>query len=890
MTPNNAQGWYAKYKNYFEDKICTKLLPAYQAMSDEELRTAMSNFPEKLIEFALKAKNNTWDSFEKDFRVQKFKPYSEPLQWASYMNVYSYSALQNPIGIIGCNEYIYVFVGDEVSEMENREDRAVLSIDVVPDNSSNGWTYHTLFSGLNVFKLADTEGEQRMLFLDYTVDTDTTTKSKKLSDYPEVSIHIEGGHVYGYFDAERHDNDFWKEMLARQAEDSVAQYYKGIQAKGEKVIFQMFRSSLANGCPEKITEALDLWDETIKRQHLLMGAEQYYDRWNDLIMARSDNTGGGFYASPTFTYYDDNALSGMLSPEYINDHPGTLWTSAHEIGHVNQGAINMVGCTESSNNLFANMNVHMLGKSTTRGDGVAFCIDEFLKKTPFPARTSNPIGVARMYFQLYLYFHVAEKMPNFYPRLFEALRKDRLAKGETTYGKDDQLKFAEKCCEIAQMDLSEFFEAWGFFEPMEELYLGDYGTYYVTLTDEEIEASRARMQQYPKKGGHLMFIEDRIKPSERTDGVDGYRIDFSEEYAIGKMGDVGQWGDYIDESIKANGYFYTIENNNVKIFTTENANGALGFKVYDKETGNLLSFSNTYTISIPAYFANIEMRIVAAQADGSDYEIPNAASADNAEWQKISLESKLKTIKNFMQRTTADGKQIGRFRKEAAKDLQDIYDKAKTAFDNNDTSVHTYGEWCVILDEELAKLKNNPKARAKFMELDVHKIVNVGYKGWYMCNNKYGVEAVYNLKSLENQDSKFWTVEYAENKEYVYLKNKDGKYINNIEKIGTACSGETIEDAVMFKVNYLDNGNIYFTTKEGLILSVNNEKKVVGAKNITESALWEITITEKNNTAVNSIEEEEKENDGVIYDMLGRKVTHPDRGVYIKNGKKFIIK
>ena len=132
----------------------------------------------------------------------------------------------------------------------------------------------------------------------------------------------------------------------------------------------------------------------------------------------------------------------------------------------------------------------------------------------------------RMYWQLYLYFHAAGHDTTFYPRLFEYLRETPLSTTSGVNGKFNQLRFAEACCEIAQMDLSEFFEVWGFFEPMNNAHVGDYQDYYVTLSAEDAEASRARMQQYNKKGGHLIFIEDRVKPSKRTDGVDGYRLDY----------------------------------------------------------------------------------------------------------------------------------------------------------------------------------------------------------------------------------------------------------------------------------------------------------------------------------------------------------------------------
>ena len=58
---------------------------------------------------------------------------------------------------------------------------------------------------------------------------------------------------------------------------------------------------------------------------------------------------------------------------------------------------------------------------------------------------------------------------------------------------EDQLKFAEACCEIAQMDLSEFFEAWGFFIPMKNAFVGDYGHKPHVLTKEMYDEFKADM-------------------------------------------------------------------------------------------------------------------------------------------------------------------------------------------------------------------------------------------------------------------------------------------------------------------------------------------------------------------------------------------------------------
>jgi hypothetical protein len=105
-----------------------------------------------------------------------------------------------------------------------------------------------------------------------------------------------------------------------------------------------------------------------------------------------------------------------------------------------------------------------------------------------------------MFFQLYLYFHAAGKDTTFWPRVFEALRKNPLDKGpkdrnwtSLTQAKDDQLRFAEVCCEVAQMDLSEFFEVWGMFEPMTDAGVGDYENFIVNLTKEEAEQTVSRL-------------------------------------------------------------------------------------------------------------------------------------------------------------------------------------------------------------------------------------------------------------------------------------------------------------------------------------------------------------------------------------------------------------
>lgn len=883
LSTETVNSHYAIFKQYFTDPTCSELASPYSLMSDEQLQEYIGDLPKEFQAIALKAKNNTWAPREKEFRVAAYKPYSKPEEWWNGLKLtFPYSRQTNPTGITAeAGDTLLVFASAAPHYLTGR----LRLLEFVNNESMPAYT-HTIYEGVNMIV---TQNDNVTLFVENTVYTNISNENNLLANHTPIDIHIEGGEVNGFWSKERgHTDEDWQDLLANHMKNPY------IQVKGDRVIFNMSRDNLAQVCPKTITDAIGWWDLCVEWQHELMGVDKYYDRWNDMILARDGKEGMYMYATAFSTYYEDYTVKDILPWATVYANPGQMWGPAHEIGHVHQMAINIVSCTESSNNLFANVQVFRTGKTTTRGTGVAGCAQDYLDRVPFPLR-GDAIGKSRMFFQLYLYFHAAGKMPDFYPRLFEALRNDPMPTSNTRDAKDDQLKFAEKCCEVAQMDLSEFFEAWGFFEPMNNANVSDYATYYVTLAKEDADASRARMQQYPKKGGHLMFIEDRIKPSERTDGVEGDRLDFNEEYAIGKMGNTGQWGDYMDESVKAEGYYYTNANGTIEIKRAGNAKGALGFKVYDAGTDRLLAFSNTYTIKIPTYAKFSDVKIVAAQADGTDYIVPDASQSDDVAWQRTALEAQLESINGILQRTTADGSQIGRFYENAVTELSDLYKSAKAAYDNNDTSEHSYREWNEMLSEEYNKLINNSKARARLEELDVYKVNNVKNR-YYMCNAKYGMRAVYNTRKLENPDDMLWLVEHAGNEGEFYIKNKSGKYINGVEEIGTSCSGESKEDAIVFNVKFLDNGNAYFVTKEsGLILTSGtdydeeNTALIFGANEVTDYSLWNITVKEKNNTAIENIKAEDVDNCR-IYDLLGRKVEKPGRGIYIKNGKKIYIK
>ena len=139
--------------------------------------------------------------------------------------------------------------------------------------------------------------------------------------------------------------------------------------------------------------------------------------------------------------------------------------------------------------------------------------------------------------------------------------------------------------------------------------------------------------------------------------------------------------------------------------------------------------------------------------------------------------------------------------------------------------------------------------------------------------------------------SKRWLFESTGEHHHYYIKDQNGLYINSCS-IGstTMCNGTDQSTAVVFKANYLNDGRIYFSTLDGTAyLTLNSEYKVVCTTELLDNSMWTVIRLESNNTGV---EEVKGENGNVktIYDLQGRKVDIPTKGLYIIDGKKVLVK
>lgn len=504
----------------FTDKACTTLNDTIATLTDEQLAANVhyAALTEEMQAMVLKVKNNTWQQYsdgdytadyERFFRVADYKVYSNYITMASsnYFTMSNYfGRLSGPTGIVAeKGDIIYIYVAESPSSRTSLMVEAV-STDGVAGNHPTG-SQTQLKKGLNLLQYT----EQKMLYILYQIKEDVTQSYyMNLSQYPDMKIHIEGGQLNGYWDATRDmTNKDWK-LLQKQ----LLKASPFLNLKTKHLVFQMDANLVKAAEPNEMEGLMRIWDKIVENEDRYMGVEKFEGKYNNIWNAFS-GASSYMHATTYGTWYTESTISTIMNYKTMSTGGGNLWGPSHEIGHNHQGSINVIGTTESSNNLFSNINTFESGILNSRRYYPHQNFSYMLDGTPWLER--NIWMTTGMFFQLYLYFHVQHHDDNFYPNLFIQMRKKPINKwsgpgngGPTSYGKDDYLHLAKMICDVAQADLSEFFEAYGMFIPVDMLHVGDYSNYDVTTTQADIDAAKKYMQKYEKKLGNIMFIDDRV--------------------------------------------------------------------------------------------------------------------------------------------------------------------------------------------------------------------------------------------------------------------------------------------------------------------------------------------------------------------------------------------
>ncbi|MBQ8441894.1 MAG: M60 family metallopeptidase [Bacteroides sp.] len=572
----------------FSDLTCSTLKPN---VSEE----AINDLPGYFKQLATLIQKNSYSQYEKEFRIQTYQPYSHPEEWAEKLMTKKYSYLNNPTGIS-------VKRGDEILLLVGDTHGHTISVQNVGEETiqdSNGSYVQTAASGDSYFLQEGVNkiivNQTGMLFIVYHTDLSA-------ADALPIKIHIPAqcGEVAGYFDLERHQtNNKYVELIGQSD-------YKYFCVKGERIIFYFHRDKMKAAVPTDILSAIHLWDDIVGWQHELMGIEDVYpSQMNNRLFAISPE-GSYMWASDYRVAFVYTYLDNILLRDNVMAAKDNAWGPAHEIGHIHQPAINWPSCTESSNNLFSNYILYKLGKYCSRGETLDRLAtyrfvngDAWYNMGDATHQNESTEIHMRMNWQLWNYYHRCGYMTDFWPKMFKALREDRIVESDPGAG---QLHFAKMACKVANENLTDFFEMWGFFEPVDNVTYSQYGTWNYNVTPSMIAEAKAYMAQYPKPKHAFYFLEDR---KEGDVGLDV------------EPGDVGYYEQFKKNQKITKTVAYSRNGQNISI---TNGDEAVAFELY--LNGKLIYFSNTFNFSVPSSIPlNDNVKVCAVQADGMRIEL-----------------------------------------------------------------------------------------------------------------------------------------------------------------------------------------------------------------------------------------------------------------------------
>lgn len=560
-----------------EDALRVQLLSVFTDISCSELKAGVTEeqinaLPVFFGTMAASMKNG---NYPRDFRIAQYHAYSITEEWAEKLIINKRGVLDNCTGIYGeANEEIIVLVGNTNGNQ--------LKLRCIEDGSYAGSDY-MLNEGVNKITLRN----KGLFYIMYNVSNIQSPTATPIT----VHFPMHSGKVNGYWDINVHKTDAkYKELLA-------AATYPYFDVKGNHMILKF---STVNGfrkyVPNNIIATINFWDEMVTWQQSLMGWEGIYpEQMNNRMYARS--TPEGYMSAQDYqTNFGEGALYKILNPTVMRQNEDDPWGPAHEIGHMNQGAINWVGNTETSNNLFANLIHHKMTSFPTRGENIEQNVKALLVEKRVYTNTGvydgGDVGYAslRMNWQLYSYFHWLKNDERFFPKLFIISRESGRRPIHNNPGWS-QLNYVRNACDAAKLDLTEFFEFWGFFRPI-NIEINQYYKAQLTVTQTMIDETI----DYVKSKGYA-------KPK--------YPIQYIEDRADTKYGNVGKISQFQAQKPITKTITYSRSGNTISI---SNGDEAVCFEV--RKDDKVIFFSNKYSFTLPNGWWTDDCNVYAVQSDG----------------------------------------------------------------------------------------------------------------------------------------------------------------------------------------------------------------------------------------------------------------------------------
>jgi hypothetical protein len=485
-----------EYATLFTDPSCSELK---EGITLEDITKETNDFFRKL---ALDIYQGYYDS---EFRVQEYQSYPEPTAIARINKTARYGILDNPTGI-------YATAGEDIIILVGETDfNPALNITTSGGRTSSSFP---LRKGVNKIR-APHEGLTYILY--------HTVEGKE----PPVKINIVTGTVNGYFDRAKHDANDWKRLLAK----ATAPYF---DLKGHYAVMSMQTSAYRSYCPNNGLEVIEHFDDLVYSEQEFQGMVKYntLNKTRIVLLTGEMNPGVAAYATDYRTAYGLSGQRDLLDLSVLKSKTSTTgggaWMPAHEIGHVNQTrpGLKWLGMSEVTNNILSQYITIKWGVRSRLNDEslsdkggknrYQVAVEEIVNAALAHNAHGDVFCKLVPFWQLKLYMIDVLGKEDFYKDVYQKVRVNpdpvASANGSTMDGMC-QLEFVKIVCEVAQLDMTEFFTDWGFLRPV-ELTIDDYATNPFRVKQADIDAVKAEIaaKGFPQPplpaGKHIYEITD----------------------------------------------------------------------------------------------------------------------------------------------------------------------------------------------------------------------------------------------------------------------------------------------------------------------------------------------------------------------------------------------
>lgn len=819
---NNLATYQAHLDALFLDKACTQL----KVNSNLDNNAHYKALPATLQAMVQKVKAGNWaesytdgiewnDAYARKYRVQSYEPYSDAVRAGTLAGIQPYTNMNNPTGIVGeVGKQIFVMVDGEVDPEAHLFINGTAGIGMLNDPRFGV----ELHSGLNVFTCNE---ENAAFYIFYTYDTaEGRTLKTKITDKQPLKIHIEGGKLNGFFDAigdelytpdTRTDFDYTSVRARHTMYDLIGRYVvlhfylhdapntEGGTNPVHHGILSSLNPSINTGSnkehdPVKVIQA---WDEMCLAERTLMGLQKDADLADPYLQGFYESIIGDNVANLTFDYSDyfNNKMLGInIHGIYMNAtsfrtayDPGTtesvlttlpygnIWGPAHEYGHMNQHPIKIAGTTEISNNVFSNVVLYYSPYGTTsRAELPSVHQAHFMA-----GDTYLDFGLwscTRMYWQLWVYYHMAGNNKKFYPRLFELLRNNPLTKSYYLNSRYDLLHFAKMACIAAQEDLTTFFESWGFFVPQNQKLISDYSENLSTLTQEDIDAVKAEIAAFGfPKNTAIIFADDRPGSNRPTHS----------DFLKSKCGLYGGVDDLKAKVTPSANVGVALANSSLIFTLPEGEKPGVGFMLLDSN-GSLLAFSNSNEMPLSdkvlAMVMAGETQLVQVGADSSELVTEMPLTTAQILNQIAPL---MATVHTIISNADTSGSIVGCYRPKYLQAITMVYSETKALTEDPEATNEQLRQAYLNLRNELLTLQATPFAMIEPIPGANYRIISrmqYSSKEWYLAPNADNRLALTPRDEVNTEsDNTLWQFELhnAAKKQYYIRNAASNTYVYN---------------------------------------------------------------------------------------------------------------